>query len=141
VDNDVEFGNIKPFTTVVSEALPSISIDKNTISHLSDVGKRQLLDLLDAFHNFSMCCSDKPGLCSVIHHGIVTLPGFLPKRIKSYRIPEALKPEVEKQIDDLVQVGNSIPSTSPMISPMVCVVENRGKIGSTQVRFFVIFDI
>jgi len=131
-DQDVEFGNIVSMPCVEAEKLPSCTIDKMLIDHLADKEQQQLLELLD---EFSACFSDKPGLCSVVQHEVVTLPGFVPKRIKPYRIPESLKPEVERQIDILLKDGIIVPSTSPMISPIVCVVkQGEIKTGSMQVR-------
>ena len=48
-----------------------------------------MLQVLDTYHD---CFSNKPGMCNLIEHEIVTLPGFVPKRAKAYRIPEVLKP-------------------------------------------------
>ena len=130
-DVDVDFGNIVPASYHDSSRLPSCTLDRSTINHLSEDEQKQLLDLLD---EFAECFSDKPGLCTAAQHEITTLPGFVPKRIKPYRIPESLKPEVERQIDGLLQDGIIIPSNSPMISPIVCVVKHGAKSGSMQVR-------
>jgi hypothetical protein len=66
---------------------------------------------------------EKPGFCSIIEHEIITLPGFVPKRSKPYKIPEALKEEVDRQIEILLKDGFIRPSTSPMTSPIVCVLK------------------
>jgi hypothetical protein len=131
-DNDVDFGDVFPLPNNHTEMLPSQRIDKAAISHLAETEQKQLLDLLDEYAD---CFSDKPGLCNVVQHDIVTLPGFAPKRLKPYKIPESLKPEVEKQIDALLKDGIIVPSSSPMISPIVCIVKHSNvKPGSMQVR-------
>lgn len=132
-ENDVHFGNIEPPPIDCDvQDLPSRVIDRKLIEHLSAVEQQQLLDLID---EFAICFSDKPGLCDAAKHKIVTTKDFVPKTFKPYKIPEALKPEVEKQIDSLLQDGFVVPSTSPMISPIICVVKNDScKTGSMRVR-------
>jgi len=44
-------------------------------------------------------------------------------------MPELMKAEVQRQIDDLVDDGFIVPSTSPMASPLVCVLKD-GKGGA-----------
>jgi hypothetical protein len=43
--------------------------------------------------------------------------------LKPYKIPEYLKVEVENQINTLLRDGFIVPSNSPMISPVICVVK------------------
>ena len=57
---------------------------------------------------------------------------FKPKRLRENRIPELLKSEVQRQVDELVENGFIVPSTSPMASPLVCVL--KGKDGKGGVR-------
>jgi hypothetical protein len=49
---------------------------------------------------YSQCFSDKPGFCPYIEHRSNVSSDFKPKRLKEYRIPEILKPEIQRQIDD-----------------------------------------
>ncbi len=118
-DND--FGDIVPTLPYELSQLPSSVLNRDTISHLSEVEQRQLLKLLD---EFAACFSSKPGLILNVEHEIVTTPDFHPRRMKPYRIPEVLKVEVEKQIDQLLRDGFIEPSTSCMISPIVCVMKH-----------------
>jgi len=48
---------------------------------------------------FAHVFSDKPGLCTIVKHEIVTTTDFKPKSLKAYRLPEELKSEVDRQID------------------------------------------
>ena len=41
-------------------------------------------------------------------------------------MPEAIKPEVEKQIKELLDAGLIVRSDSPMSSPLVCVAKKQG---------------
>ena len=70
--------------------------------------------------------SDKPGLCSIAEHRINVTPEFQPKRMRPYRVPEAMKPEVERQIQELLDGGLIVRSDSPMASPLVCVAKKQG---------------
>ena len=103
--------------------LPSSSIDRNKLEHLSNVQQCQLLQLLD---RYACCFSAKPGLCRVTEHRIDVTANFVPKRMRPYRIPEILKPEVERQIKELLDTGMIVRSSSPMASPLVCVAKKQG---------------
>ena len=72
------------------------------------------------------CFSDKPGVCDVVTYRIVTTPDFKPKQMRPYRVPELLKPEVDRQVTELLEMGLIRPSISPMASPTVCVVKKGG---------------
>jgi len=55
-----------------------------------------------------------------VYHEIPIASDFRPKRLKAYRVPENLKPEVDRQITELFRLGFIEQSTSPMASPIVC---------------------
>jgi hypothetical protein len=61
--------------------------------------------------------------CGQVIHKIVVPDDFKPKRLKPYRIPEKLKPEVDRQIHELERLGFVVKSTTPMTSPSVCVIK------------------
>lgn len=122
LDRDKEFGNISALPKASSNSLPSERIDPTALSHLSSNQQVDLLNILDAFPT---CFEEKPGFCSLIEHEIITLPGFVPKRAKPYKIPEMLKVEVDRQIEVLLKDGFIRPSTSPMTSPIVCVLKKQ----------------
>jgi Reverse transcriptase (RNA-dependent DNA polymerase) len=109
--------------------LPSSVITADQLSHLNSAQQRELCDLLDSY---SECFSDKPGFCSYIEHHIEISKDFKPKRLREYRIPELMKVEVQRQIDELADDGFIVPSTSPMASPLVCVL--KGKDGTGGIR-------
>jgi hypothetical protein len=127
-DSDVDFGHVVAAPTSdnrgeVVVLMPSQIIERACMSHLTNEQQEQLLQLLD---RFAVCFSDKPGLCKVIEHDIVTVDGFQPKQAKPYKLPESLKPLVDKQIEDLLVQGIIKKSTSPMTSPIVCVLKMQG---------------
>jgi hypothetical protein len=115
---------------VSSGLLPSKRLNQGAIDHLTKNEQVELLKILDAFPE---CFDEKPGFCSLVEHEIITLPGFVPKRSKPYKIPEALKDEVDRQIEVLLKDGFIRPSTSPMTSPVVCVLKkskNEQRVGN-----------
>ena len=66
------------------------------------------------------CFSDTPGFCSIVEHEIQVTPDFKQKQCKACRVPEVLKAEIEKQVDQLLKMGFIVPSSSPMASGVVC---------------------
>lgn len=129
-DIDEDFGSIPVIERHVKDiALPSQRIDLSKVAHLTLDQSRDFLNILDEFAD---CFSDDPGLCDFGYHEINVSDDFKPKRLRSYKIPELLKPEVERQIQELLDKGFIKPSNSPMASPIVCVL--KGKQGSEGVR-------
>jgi len=125
-DDDDDFGVVQTVPTnlqIPSEyELPSTKINYDSIKHLSNNQQRELLDLLDQYPE---CFSDTPGFTDVVYHNVTLLDGFKPKRLAAYRVPERLKPEVTRQINEMLRNGIIRPSQSPMASPLVCVLKGR----------------
>jgi len=97
--------------------------------HLTVEQREEFVAILDDFKD---CFTDKPGLCEMGCHEINIAADFKPKQLKPYKIPELLKPEVVRQIQELLDTGFIRPSNSPMASPIVCVL--KGKQGRGGVR-------
>ena len=138
-EEDADFGEIPtckpPVDTCDSDnLLPSQRIDPKTLSHLSDTDKQLLLTVLD---KYSDVFSDKPGLYQGVQHSIPVSPDFRPRRLKEYKIPEKIKPEVMRQIQELLDLGIIQKSNSPMASPLVCIL--KGPAGRDGVRLAVDF--
>ena len=129
-DLNSSFGD--KYKLVSHHPLPSSVIADEQLSHLSPSQRQELCELLDSY---AECFSDKPGFCSYFEHHIEISKDFKPKRLREYRIPELLKAEVQRQIDELAADGFIVPSVSPMASPLVCVL--KGKDGSGGVRLAV----
>jgi len=53
-------------------------------------------------------------------------PGFKPKQMRPYRVPEAFQSDVDRQIQELLDLGLIVPSLSSMASPIVCVAKKDG---------------
>ena len=99
---------------------PSTRIRAEQLQHLSQSQRDELLKLLN---EFPRCFREKPGFCPYVEHCINISADFRPKRLKEYRIPEILKPEIQRQIDELLKNGFIRPSTSSMASPIVPVLK------------------
>ena len=110
----------------------SSRIDQTEIEHLNEDQRERLLKLLD---KYSDIFSETPGFVNKIEHEIPLMEGFVPKRLKAYRVPENLKPEVRRQIEEMLKLGIIRPSNSPMASPLVCVL--KGKDGKGGLRLAV----
>jgi len=72
---------------------------------------------------FADVFSDSPGLCTVVEHEINVTSDFHPRMMRAYRVPEMLKREIERQVDELLKAGFIVPSRSPMASGGVCVLK------------------
>jgi len=108
---------------------PSEKIKAESVAHLSATQRAELLDLVDRYAD---CFSDKPGFTTAAEHHIKLKPGFKPTRLHSYKVPDRLKPEVSKQIDEMLKLGIIKESNSPMASPLVCIL--KGPNGQDGVR-------
>ena len=95
---------------------PSERLSADRVMHLNAEQRNDLLSVLD---EFAVCFSDRPGAV----HRIETTAEFKPKRMRAYRVPELLKPDVEKHIGELLDMGFIRPSVSPMASQIVCVAK------------------
>jgi hypothetical protein len=114
---------------IVNSSLPSAKVDRSKLHHLSSDQQDEFLQLIDEFQG---CFDETPGYCPYVEHGITIDSDFKPKRLREYRIPEVLKPEVQRQIDELLRNGFIRPSKSPMASPIVAVL--KGPSGKNGVR-------
>ena len=90
------------------------------LSHLNLDQQCQLRHLLTKFKDIF---SDKPGQCNVACHEINLRDDFVPIKQRAYRIPDKFKPEVERQVNQLLVDGKIRPSTSQYGHPIVCVTK------------------
>ena len=137
-ERDADFGPVEVVELPMKksdrplELPPSQKIDPAKLEHLSESQRDELLAVLDQFPD---CFSDTPGFCDYAEHEIHVTDDFRPKRLRAYKVPELLKPEVERQINELLSLGFIRPSKSQMASPLVCVL--KGKDGKDGVRLAV----
>jgi len=123
-DGDADFGSVlTPTPLLVSNVLPSNRVAKDKLDHLAQGQRRDLLELLD---EFAVQFSNHPRRCDAAVHRIQTTADFVPWQMGPYCVPDAVKPEVDRQIQDLLSKGLIRPSDSPMASPIVCVTKKDG---------------
>ena len=105
-EEDQDFGHVqfsKPLNTnSESELLPSQRIDLETLGHLSEQQRFELLTLLDRYPD---CFSETPGFTDKAEHFIPISDNFKPKRLRAYWVPERLKPQVKQQLEEMLQQG------------------------------------
>ena len=89
------------------------------------MSRDQQLELLEVLDLYPECFSDVPGYTDVVTHTIPLTDDFKPKRLHAYRVPEKLKPEVDRQIQEMLRNNIIRPSQSPMASPLVCVLKGK----------------
>lgn len=133
-DADSDFGQVitvDPDEFAQPVLLPSRRIAPDALSHLNATQREQFLQVLD---RYPQVFSDTPGFCNAVQHEITVTDEFKPKRLRPYKIPEAYKEEVSRQIAELLRLGFIEPSVSPMVSPLVCVLKPKDKDGKQGVR-------
>jgi len=106
----------------VDSQLPSQLIDRSTLCHLSARQQTELLQILDKYAD---CFSVRPGLTTRVEHSIEITSGFKPKRMREYKVPERLKQEVQRQMDEMLASGIIQKSNSPRVNPLVCVLKRK----------------
>jgi len=121
-DQDADFGPVEyaPVDDVIQNTRPSEKVDRAQLDHLSEDQQEALLAVIDDFQDVF---SDSPGYCDVVEHEIHVTPDFKPRMTRAYRVPETLKQEIERQVDELLKLGFIVPSKSPMASGVVCVLK------------------
>jgi len=122
-DADNDFGRVVTPENVDVSDCPSAPIEETKLEHLDPQQRQQLLQLLDEFADRF---NDKPGLCEVTVHRIKTTSEFVPRQMRPYRVPDKFKPEVDRQIAELLEMGLIRPPDSPIASPIVCVAKRDG---------------
>ena len=121
-DGDIDFGRVLQPVNDVCVSKPSERVSADRLTHLN---AEQCSDLLSVLDEFTICISDRPGLYTGAVHRIETTAEFKPKQMRAYRVPEMFKPDVEKQIRELLDMALIRPSVSPMASPIVCVAKKN----------------
>jgi len=117
---DVEFDHVLTSAVdVLSCGLFSYLVDNNHWTHLesSQRQEQEQLRLLDKLQDrFAV----SPDLCDTAVYRIQTISEFFPRQMRPYRVSDALKPDVDRQILELIHLGLIHASDNPFVSPMMC---------------------
>ncbi|GBO00247.1 Retrovirus-related Pol polyprotein from transposon 17.6 [Araneus ventricosus] len=95
------------------------------LSHLDAVEKAKLLKLLEKYDSIFAQNIEELGECDLVQHQI-HLTDNIPTRQRPYRVPYALKPEMRRQINILLEAGIIQPSNSPYAAPVLMVRKPDG---------------
>jgi len=125
-DDDTDFGDIEYYEPKTEQDRENIEkIDQVDLGHLTEMRQKELRGVLKKYRKVF---SDIPGRCNLAKHEIRLKPDFIPKPRRPYRIPEKLKGEVDRQIEELLCQNRIRPSQSCFAHPIVCVVKKQGEI-------------
>ena len=116
-EEDEEFGAVIEVPLKNEEQRKeTLSIDAEQINHLSTEQQGQLLTTLKKYQDRF---TEKTELCTLVEHEMELKPDFRAKEFAAYRIPFAYRPEVERQIQDMLQQGIIKPYSRRMALPRV----------------------
>lgn len=106
----------------VDDIFKHLSIMKG---NLEDFQRQQLFQILK---NYFDVFSSKPGQAKVEGHEVHVTADCSPKRLKPYRVPITLQQEVDRQIQELLDLDLIEPSNSNWAHPVVCVAKKDGSV-------------
>lgn len=92
-------------------------------------------DFYDGFH----LPSDRLTHTDVLQHEIPIMPGTAPINTRQYRLPEAHKDEINRQVNEMLEQDIIVPSKSPWNSPIILVPKKAGADGKKKWRLVVDF--
>lgn len=122
-ETDAEFGDIET-APHIEESAKAEKTDFQVTS-LDAMQARQLKEVLVQFGDVF---SDRPGKCIVGEHRVTLIPGTTRARPPMYKVPMAMREEVERQITELLEWDFIYPVHSPGAHPIVCALKKDGSI-------------
>jgi len=126
-EQDEEFGDISYAPT--GEKVRSLSdIQQHIHSQERDITRKQGEDLTAILEKYKDVFAKIPGQAKVPGHGIRVTEECKLKRLHPYRVPIALQEEVERQVQELLELKMIEPSESEWAHPVVCVAKKNGSV-------------
>ncbi len=123
-DTSTEFGKI--LYTPINQYPSSTQLDISKLTFKSPETKEQLIPVLKSFaYLFS---NNIPKQAIGVCHQINLKEGEIPKKPPVYSIPEKLRPEVQKQIQELFDYKLIEKAKVPIAYPIVCATKKDGQI-------------
>ena len=110
-------------------SLPSVDNDETwrDVEISTELSKAQIERVQKLLKEFSDVFSNVPSRTDIAVHSVDTGQAS-PIRSGSYRIPQGLLNAVNKELDQMLEMGIVRPSTSPWASPVVIVLKPDGNI-------------
>lgn len=123
--DDHEFGEV--------EYAPSLSAEKSTWAlpspeKTAHMNSDDVKAVCEVFEQHAALFTGHLGVAQVGGHRIKLIEGAELRRSHPYRVPEALKGEVTKQISELLDLGLIYRCESPFAYPLVCVPKKDGSV-------------
>jgi hypothetical protein len=107
------------------------------LEHLNPEERKLLIEACSDFADIFYLPGDKLSSTGAAQHSISIEPGTEPINTRPYRLPEAQKEEVKKQVQKLLQEGIIEESSSPWNSPILVVPKKTGVSGQQKFRLVV----
>ena len=116
--SEVETGEISEFVGKPEETYQNVNVNPQ----LSTEQKSEVVELLSHFQDVF---TDVPKVTTLGEHSIM-LTSAEPIRSKAYPLPYAMRGEVDKELDSMLESGVIEPSTAAYASPIVVVKKSDG---------------
>jgi hypothetical protein len=107
--------------------------------HLNPEEKASLQKICSDYHDVFYLPGDKLSCTDAVKHSINLVPGTAPINTRPYRLPEAQKQEVDRQVTKLLREGIIEESNSPWNSPILVVPKKVGVNGEQKWRLVIDF--
>jgi hypothetical protein len=114
-------------------------LEKLRLGHLNSEEKKALEDTCLEFQDIFHLPGEQLTATNATKHSITVIPGTTPIHTRPYRLPEAQKAEIEKQVEMLVGEGIIEESSSPWNSPLLIVPKKADASGEKKWRIVVDF--
>jgi hypothetical protein len=114
-------------------------LSKLRFDHLNREEKAMLEQTCSDYQDIFYLPGDELSSTNAVKHSITVVPGTTPINTKSYRLPEAQKAEIEKQVDEMLDKGIIEQSSSPWNSPLLIVPKKADASGERKWRVVVDF--
>lgn len=95
--------------------------DAFSLTHLNREERDSILNICRNFNDIFYLDGDRLSTISSDHHTITLIPNSKPIHVKPYRLPNAIKNEIENQVGEMLKEGIIEPSRSPWNSPLLAV--------------------
>jgi hypothetical protein len=107
------------------------------LDHLNSEESRSLIEACSEFADVFYLPGDKLSSTDAAQHNIRVEPGTEPINTRPYRLPEAQKGEVQKQVEKLLNEGVIEESNSPWNSPILVIPKKADASGQPKFRIVV----
>ena len=102
--------------------------------HLNKEEETSLLELCEKYNEIFCLEGDKLGYTTMAEHSITLIPDTKPIYVKPYRLPQAHKEEVNRQVQEMVEEGIISPSVSQWNVPLLVVPKKPDASGKRKLR-------